>query len=147
MQQLHRTGVYRNRYVYGWAMKKLITFWAVSFIIFWVLSVFAGGDAVSGKIENGHYYLASHGKYTEVSQIVYVLSAGYLTVLFASVAFTLLPCLFVSLKGIRIKDFTKDLSNLYIFVPLLIGCAFLYGAFLALACVLRAFGVLYETRA
>jgi hypothetical protein len=27
-----------------------------------------GGSATNGKIENGHYYVGSHGRYTEVSR-------------------------------------------------------------------------------
>ena len=33
-----------------------------------------GGDAVSGKAENGHYYVAHKGKYTEVSKTAYNVS-------------------------------------------------------------------------
>lgn len=32
------------------------------------MAVLYGGDALNGKVEDGHYYLASHGRYTEVSQ-------------------------------------------------------------------------------
>ena len=39
----------------------------LNFFAFIVAALYLGGDAVNGKIENGHFYLASHGHYTEVS--------------------------------------------------------------------------------
>ena len=38
-----------------------------NFALFFVLAVYLGGDAVNGKIVGGHYFLMSHGRYTEVS--------------------------------------------------------------------------------
>ena len=38
-----------------------------NFAVFFVLAVYLGGDAVNGKIVGGHYFLMSHGRYTEVS--------------------------------------------------------------------------------
>ena len=43
-------------------------------IIFWFTAVALGGDAVNGKMENGHYYLANHGRLTEVSRGVFTYS-------------------------------------------------------------------------
>jgi hypothetical protein len=37
-------------------------------------SFFLGGDAFGGKEEGGRYYLASHGRYTEVSRGVFAYS-------------------------------------------------------------------------
>ena len=38
---------------------------------FFVHTSILGGGASSGKIENGKYYVASHGHYTEVSRAAY----------------------------------------------------------------------------
>ncbi len=38
-----------------------------NFFAFVLVAVRIGGDALNGKVEDGHYYLANHGKYTEVS--------------------------------------------------------------------------------
>jgi hypothetical protein len=38
---------------------------------FLIVAVCLRGDAAGGKIENGHYYLGDHGKYSEVSQHVF----------------------------------------------------------------------------
>jgi len=125
--------------------KILLTFWVVSFLIFWILSVTAGGDAVNGKIEDGRYYFCSHGEYTEVSRIAYVLSAGYMMILSATVSLFMLPIGFSAVKGsIRIKDFKGEgwFSLIIMFVPLLIGCGFLYLAFLSLKCILLAFEII-----
>jgi len=39
----------------------------INFAIFWLVALKIGGDAISGKVENGHYYVCEHGEYTEVS--------------------------------------------------------------------------------
>jgi hypothetical protein len=46
----------------------------LNFVIFVIVAVAIGGDAVNGKAVGGHYYLASHGKLTEVSEAVYTYS-------------------------------------------------------------------------
>jgi hypothetical protein len=46
----------------------------INFLVFFFMSLRLGGDAVNGKIENGHYFLASHGHYTEVSGQVFAYS-------------------------------------------------------------------------
>ena len=45
----------------------------VSFATF---TTFVGGDALNGKIENGHFYVRMSPQYKEVSRFVYVLSAS-----------------------------------------------------------------------
>jgi hypothetical protein len=35
------------------------------------MAIYLGGDAMNGGIFHGHYYLMSHGKYTEVTQKVF----------------------------------------------------------------------------
>jgi hypothetical protein len=43
----------------------------VNFLVFWFGAVYLGGDAISGKAVDGHYFLSSHGHLTEVSQRVF----------------------------------------------------------------------------
>ena len=43
----------------------------LNFTVFWVVAICIGGDAIDGKVENGHYYLNSRGFFTEVSAGVY----------------------------------------------------------------------------
>jgi hypothetical protein len=44
---------------------------AVNFMVFFVVALCIGGDAINGKVENGRYYLSSHGRLTEVSPRVW----------------------------------------------------------------------------
>lgn len=46
----------------------------LNFVVFVVVAITIGGDALNGKIEGGHYFLASHGVYTEVSDRVFTYS-------------------------------------------------------------------------
>jgi hypothetical protein len=43
----------------------------INFGIFAIFALYLGGDAVNGKIYNGHYFLGNHGRYTEVAKIVF----------------------------------------------------------------------------
>jgi hypothetical protein len=43
----------------------------VNFLLFFVIALIIGGDAVAGKIENGQYYLSNHGQLTEVNFLVF----------------------------------------------------------------------------
>ncbi len=47
------------------------------------VSMYLGGDALSGKIEDGHYFVRSHGHYTEVSHNVFIYSKIH-TIIFIS---------------------------------------------------------------
>ena len=43
----------------------------LNFTVFWIVAVCIGGDAALGKVEDGRYYLGSHGTYTQVSPQVW----------------------------------------------------------------------------
>jgi hypothetical protein len=122
-----------------------VTFLIISFLVFWVISVIFGGEAVNGKIEDGRYYFGSHGKYTEVSRAAYVASAGYVMIMEVIVGIGMLLiffCFFVK-EGISIKDLKEEgIFSIFFIFPLLIGCGFLYGSFQSLKCILRAFGII-----
>src|SRR5436309_3291332 len=45
-----------------------------NFAAFWIIGVTIGGDAINGRAEDGRYYLANHGRYTEVSESVWTYS-------------------------------------------------------------------------
>ena len=45
---------------------------SVVFVSFWIFSLFIGGDAINGYNENGVYYVASHGEFTEVSYEIWI---------------------------------------------------------------------------
>ena len=46
----------------------------LNFFVFAIVAGVIGGDAVNGKAVGGHFYLGSHGKFTEVSEDVYTYS-------------------------------------------------------------------------
>ena len=43
----------------------------LNLFVCWFVAVAIGGDAVIGRFSDGRYYLASHGKYTQVSETLY----------------------------------------------------------------------------
>jgi hypothetical protein len=48
--------------------------WIINFLLFFILAVYLGGDALGGGVINGHYFLSNHGRLTEVSHRVFVYS-------------------------------------------------------------------------
>jgi hypothetical protein len=57
-----------------WLLKLVIYLGPLNFVAFIVIDFCIGGDALSGKSENGHFYLGNHGTFTEVSHAVFVYS-------------------------------------------------------------------------
>ncbi len=43
----------------------------INFFAFVIIAILLGGDAINGMVKDGHYYLASHGRYTEVTESVF----------------------------------------------------------------------------
>ena len=60
----------------------------INFLVFIIIDVLLGGDAANGHSENGHYFLASHGKLTEVSAFTFTYSRihAYLSITLMVVA-------------------------------------------------------------
>lgn len=52
----------------------LIVSLILNFVVFVAIAMYLGGDALNGRIEGGHYFLGSHGTYTEVSYGVFLYS-------------------------------------------------------------------------
>jgi hypothetical protein len=46
----------------------------VNFFCFFFIAIYLGGDALNGYARDGHYFLCSHGRYTEVSGTVWTYS-------------------------------------------------------------------------
>ena len=49
----------------------------INFAAFGIIASLIGGDAVSGTVEQGRYYLASHGRLTEVTEAVFHYSLAH----------------------------------------------------------------------
>jgi hypothetical protein len=56
----------------------------VNFLAFGAISEYLGGDALNGHVINGHYFLGSHGHYTEVSQKLFQYSRWHATSIFVT---------------------------------------------------------------
>jgi hypothetical protein len=110
----------------------------VNFLLFILISVLIGGDAVNGKVANGHYYLASHGKLTEVSAFVFGYSQLHIASLFvtfplvaiASVAYRLTggerTLSTVEISGVRFPLHVIALMVTMLIVGLLAGVAIFF---------------------
>jgi len=46
----------------------------VNFAAFIIINIYIGGDAINGHVTDGHYFLGSHGRYTEVNRAVWTYS-------------------------------------------------------------------------
>ena len=46
----------------------------INFFSFIFIDLYLGGDAVNGYVRDGHYFLCSHGYYTEVSRAIWTYS-------------------------------------------------------------------------
>ncbi len=69
----------RTRYSVTWEeapvwLRILGTAALVNFFTFWIGVVLLGGDAVNGRIQNGHYFLRSHAHLQEVSAGIFIYS-------------------------------------------------------------------------
>lgn len=78
--------------------------WLVNFLVFMAINLYLGGDALNGKIEDGHYFLGSHGKYTEVGYYTFIYSKIH-TILFLITNFVLV--LYLVGNGLRQKFIKK----------------------------------------
>ena len=46
----------------------------MNFAVFFIIAVYLGGDALSGEVAGGHYYLGNHCVLTEVNKYQYIYS-------------------------------------------------------------------------
>lgn len=65
-----------------WLGRLLLFNWMAWFAITFAI----GGDAISGKAANGHYYVSSHGVLTEVSAAMFAFSRWHTYATWGSVA-------------------------------------------------------------
>jgi hypothetical protein len=75
------------------ACRVLVLLAVMNFVAFWFESAALGGDALNGKQENGHFYVAEHGKYTEVSESQFEFSAWHTRSIFVTHALGILAAL------------------------------------------------------
>lgn len=56
------------------SIKTTIKFCGWNFVLFFIIAVCLGGDALSGGVIDGKYYLSNHGQLTEVSKWIFIYS-------------------------------------------------------------------------
>ena len=49
----------------------VLCLWVANTLVFGVMAAALGGDELNGHVTNGHYFLAMHGSYREVSREVW----------------------------------------------------------------------------
>jgi hypothetical protein len=68
-------------------------------VLFFTVSVAIGGDAAAGQVEGGRYYVASHGRPTEVSRDVWEYSRWHATVTWVTFLLSALALAFLMLSA------------------------------------------------
>jgi hypothetical protein len=87
------------------AMRKLATvlgaLWILNLVVYIGVAVLIGGDAINGHIDSGHYFLATHGRLTEVTRATFEYSRWHTYILWVHflVAFGLAGWLWIRSAG------------------------------------------------
>ena len=118
--------------------KRLFTALVISFSTFWIVGVIAGGSAVDGKVEDSRYYLASHGRYTEVSRSTYI-ACAVLEIVWTAIAAFVLFLFFLLTCSMKVEAWIAKWA-----IALFIGVlcfAFCWWFLISLRCILRVFGI------
>lgn len=82
----------------------LVIGWLLNFVVFVAIASYLGGNAINGKVEDGRYFLGSHGNYTEVSYEIFVYSKIH-TIIF--LIMHILPFLYLGAGYLRKKITNK----------------------------------------
>ena len=78
-----------------WLAVTVVAVGFANFLAFFVESLALGGDALNGRVTDGHYFIASHGTYTEVTQAVWTVSRIHAIATFVSWPFVLISMAFL----------------------------------------------------
>jgi hypothetical protein len=81
--------------------KILVAVGMLNFVVFIVVAIAIGGDALNGHEANGHYYLNSHGTDTEVSRIVFMYSKVHAMSVFITHPLALIGGAILTMRRIR----------------------------------------------
>ena len=81
-------------------VQALPIFALLNFVAFAVISELIGGDAFSGQVSHGHYYLGHKGHLNEVSRSVYLYSMVHAV----SAMLGILGFVFIGRRSSRLKD-------------------------------------------
>lgn len=73
----------------------------LNFFSFLLVDALLGGDALNGRVQDGHYYLANHDTYTEVSRGVFIYSEIHASLAFLGVFAVVVGGLFSRRADVR----------------------------------------------
>ena len=76
-----------------WALVILGT---ANFLVFVVIAFLIGGDAFNGKAVGDHFFVANHGKLTEVSAAIFKYSLWHVWSIFITSPLMMLACLLLN---------------------------------------------------
>jgi len=88
--------------IYLLAILVSVTF--INFLIFGILTVKLGGDALNGFTKGGKYFVASHGNIKEVSKTMWIISRYQAYSIFITVFSTIIGSLLTYNSYIKNKD-------------------------------------------
>lgn len=84
----------------------------MNFLLFGLISFALGGDALGGKVEEGRYYLGSHGHYTdEVHYVIFLYSKLHNHSVFVSMPLLVLASFIYWITKGRDKEFSTTVTS------------------------------------
>lgn len=76
----------------------------VNFAALLIIDTYTGGQAINGHVTDGHYFLGSRGRFTEVSRAVWTFSYYHtMSVKFTHLSVFTLAAIFVTAGDMRIE--------------------------------------------
>src|SRR5436190_12067325 len=75
----------------------------VNFLAFMLISSYLGGEALTGKIEDGHYFLRYRSRYTEVSATIFAYTRLHALSLFVTFPLAIVAAFFIYRTSSRLR--------------------------------------------
>lgn len=79
----------------------------LNFLVFWVVTVSLGGDALNGYVQNGHYFLCAHGSCREVAPSMWTYSYWHAVSGFAGILLVFIEAAALVTAGDVVLDFDR----------------------------------------
>ena len=86
--------------------KALMSVAIFNFLAFLAASAYLGGDALNGKVVDGHYFLSNHGRLTEVTAAVFTYSRWHGLSMFATHLLAMFAA-WLWLRGSRLRTLSR----------------------------------------
>jgi hypothetical protein len=89
----------------------ILAFAVTNFLSFFFISGFNGGDGLNGKIEDGKYFVSSHGRNTEVSKAFFEYSRVHAVSVLITHALAITSGIWVFYRRKATSSRPKEISN------------------------------------